>query len=104
MVAETGGVVCTWPLKWMSITYNTSRETIYDWAQENLEISRQIGIEHVGLGTDGGGALPEMVEGYESILDLPELVESMDEVGFKRNGIAAYMGGNLFRIIKKCIG
>jgi microsomal dipeptidase-like Zn-dependent dipeptidase len=103
MVAETGGVVCTWPLGWY-VDENHHRMSFLDWAEENLEIAREIGIEHVGLGTDGGGVLPEMVEGYASILDLPKLVEAMDEVGFKRSEIAAYMGGNLFRVIKQCIG
>ena len=104
MVAETGGMVCTWPLSWVSPTYNLSRQSILDWAKENLEIAREIGFEHIGLGTDGGGGLPELVDGYTSILDLPKLVVAMDEVGFKRSEIEAYMGGNLLRVIKKCIG
>ena len=103
MVAETGGVICTWPLKWEG-SNGSSRLTIHDWAKENLEIAREIGIEHVGLGTDGGGVLPLMVDDYSSILDLPKLVEAMDEVGLKRSEIEAYMGGNLFRVIKQCIG
>ena len=98
MVAETGGVVCTWPLSY------GNRTSFLDWANETVEIARQIGIEHVGLGTDGGGGLPDLIEGYGSILDLPKLVEAMEEVGLKRSEIAAYMGGNLFRIIKQCIG
>ncbi len=97
MVAKTGGVVCTWPLSY------ENRATFIDWAEEILEISEEIGIDHVGLGTDGGGGLPELIEGYNSILDLPNLVEAMDEVGFKREEIAAYMGGNLFRVIKQCM-
>ncbi len=60
--------------------------------------------QHIALGTDGGGVLPEMVGGDKSILDLPKLVIAVDEVGFKRSEIAAYMGGNLFRVIKQCIG
>jgi membrane dipeptidase len=103
MVAETGGMVCTWPLGWYSDASH-HRTSFLDWAEENLEIARRIGIEHVGLGTDGGGGLPELIEGYGSILDLPKLVVAMEEVGFKRSEIAAYMGGNLFRIIKQCIG
>jgi len=103
MVAETGGVICTWPLKWY-FDENNHRTTVLNWAEENLEIAQRIGIEHLALGTDGGGVLPEMVDSYESILDLPKLVAAMDEVGFKRREITAYMGGNLFRVIKKCIG
>ncbi len=104
MIADTGGLVCTWPLKWESPKYNSSRETIFDWAQENFEIAQRIGFEHIALGTDGGGLLPEMVDNYESILDLPKLVIAMHRVGFKRSEIEAYMGGNLLRVIKKCIG
>jgi membrane dipeptidase len=103
MVADTGGVVCTWPLKWERED-GTGRLTLSDWAEENLQIANLIGIEHIGLGTDGGGVLPEMVDGYESILDLPKLAKAMDKVGFKCSEIAAYMGGNMLRVIKKCIG
>ena len=103
MIAETGGVVCTWPMGWY-VDDSHHRTSFLDWAKENLEIAREIGIEHVGLGTDGGGGLPALIDDYESILDLPKLVEAMDEVGFKRSEIAAYMGGNLFRVMKQCIG
>jgi membrane dipeptidase len=101
MVAETGGVVCTWPA---SFPQHGFRIDVLDWAEENLEIAREIGIEHIGLGTDGGGVLPDLLSDYESLLDLPKLVEAMDAVGFKRSEIEAYMGGNLFRVIKQCIG
>ncbi len=103
MVAETGGVVCTWPLGWY-VDDSQHRMSFLDWAKENLEIVRKIGIEHVGLGTDGGGGLPDLVDGYGSILDLPNLVEAMNEVGFKRRELEAYMGGNSLRIIRQCIG
>ena len=79
------------------------RTRILDWAEEIREIAQEIGIEHVGLGTDGGGGVPYLLEDYTSILDLPELVEAMKEVGFKRSEIQAYMGGNLFRVIQQCI-
>ena len=103
MVAKTGGVICTWPLKWVRDD-GSGRLTLYDWAEENYEIKKRLGSEHIALGTDGGGVLPAMVDGYESILDLSKLVEAMDEVGFKRKEIAAYMGGNVYRVLKKCIG
>jgi len=103
MVASTGGVICTWPLKWEKEGYS-GRLNFSDWAEENYKMKERLGSQHIALGTDGGGVLPEMVEGYESILDLPKLVKAMDEVGFKRSEITAYMGGNLFRVIKQCIG
>ncbi len=43
------------------------------------------------------------IEGYTSILDLPKLVETMDEVGFKGSDTEAYFGGNLLRIIKQSL-
>ncbi len=102
MIAETDGVVCTWPLAWE--VGENHRTSFLDWASENLEIAQRIGIEHVGLGTDGGGGLPYLIEGYRSILDLPKLVKAMGEVGFKRMEIKKYMGGNLLRVIKRCLG
>jgi len=103
LIADTGGLICTWPLKWVRDN-GPGRLTLEDWATENYEMKRNLGIEHIALGTDGGGLLPEMVEGYTSILDLPKLVIAMSEVGFKRSEIQAYMGGNMLRVIKQCIG
>jgi membrane dipeptidase len=103
MIAATGGIICTWPLKWWR-NDGSGRLTVDDWAKENYEMKKRLGVEHIALGTDGGGILPYFVDGYESILDLPKLVEEMEEVGFKRSEIAAYMGGNLFQVIKQCIG
>jgi len=102
MVAKTGGIVCTWPLR-LENDWN-KRLTILDWAKENYEMKKRLGKEHIGLGTDGAGVLPQRVEGYTSILDLPKLVGAMHEAGFKRNEIDDYMGKNLFRVLKQSIG
>ena len=98
-IADTGGVVCTWPVQ------GPGRTTFSDWAREIQEIAGAIGIEHVGLGTDGGGIgnLAPVINGYQSILDLPKLVEAMDGVGLKRRDIALYMGKNFRRVMKKCV-
>ena len=61
-IAKTGGVVCTWPM-----AFNRSgqmRRTFSDWARETLEMKKRLGIDHVGLGTDGGGNIPRLIEGY----------------------------------------
>jgi membrane dipeptidase len=102
IIAKTNGVVCTWPMS--SQPVDSHRTSFLDWAAENLEIAQTIGIDHVGLGTDGGGSLTPLIEGYESILDLPKLADAMDKVGFKPSEISAYMGGNMLRIIKQCLG
>jgi microsomal dipeptidase-like Zn-dependent dipeptidase len=104
MVVATGGVVCTWPLAWSSDAIPYSRTTILDWARENYTMKTRLGSEHIGLGTDGGGVLPARVDGYASILDLPKLIDAMFEVGFKRREVEKYMGWNLFRVLKQCIG
>jgi hypothetical protein len=58
----------------------------------------------VGLGTDGGGigSLAPLIDGYESILDLPKLEEAMEGVG--SIDISSYMGGNFKAVMKKCVG
>jgi membrane dipeptidase len=101
-IAKTDGVVCTWPLAYTRGA--TIRITFSDWAKEILEMKNRLGIEHVGLGTDGGGGLPGLVEGYRDIGDLLKLVKAMQEVGFSHAEIAAYMGGNFHRALRSCIG
>ena len=105
-IAETGGVVCTWPVQACNSQGKCSRTTFDDWAAETKGIAGALGIAHIGLGTDGGGIgnLAKLIDGYESILDLPKLVEAMEEAGLKRKEIAAYMGENIKAVIKKCIG
>ena len=61
-------------------------------------------MDHVGLGTDGGGGLPRFVEDYRDMRDLARLVKAMQDMGFTRDEIAAYMGGNTQRVLKACIG
>ena len=101
-VAKTGGVVCTWPLAYIGA--GIIRMTFLDWANEILRMKRQLGMEHVGLGTDGGGNLPKLIEGYRDVRDLVRLVAAMQEVGLSRDEIAAYMGGNFYRVLQSYIG
>jgi len=102
VIANTGGMVCTWPIKRRREDYR--RETFLDWAKEILEMKKRIGIEHVGLGTDGGGHLPDTVDGYDDVRDLRKLAAAMREVGLSRDDIAAYMGGNFYRVFKAYTG
>jgi len=101
-IAKTGGVVCTWT--WGMTRGKTKRETFRDWAAEIMEMKRRIGMEHVGLGTDGGGGIPRFVRGYRDIRDLARLASAMQEAGFTGSEIAAYMGGNTYRVLEACIG
>ncbi len=102
LIAKTGGVVCTWPM-----AFNRSmqvRRTFLDWAREVLEMKKRLGINHVGLGTDGGGNIPRLIEGYRDIGDLPRLDRAMEEVGLTAEDVRAYMGGNVHRLLQTCIG
>ncbi|HUL22855.1 MAG TPA: membrane dipeptidase [Thermodesulfobacteriota bacterium] len=101
-IAKTGGVVCTWPLAYTRGA--TTRITFSDWAKEIREMKSRLGIEHIGLGTDGGGDLPGFIEGYRDIGDLQKLIMAMQEVGLSHDDIAAYMGRNFHRVLRSCIG
>lgn len=102
MVARTGGVVCTWPMAYEGKTVR--RITFLDWAREILEMKKRLGMDHVGLGTDGGGNLPGLIDGYRDICDLVQLMKAMQEVDFSQGEIAAFMGGNFRRVLQSCIG
>jgi len=101
-VAKTGGVVCTWPFAYDRP--DQKRRTFLDWAREILEMKKRLGMEHVGLGTDGGGNIPRLIEGYRDVRDLSQLVAAMQAVGLSLEDIKAYLGGNVYRVLQKCIG
>lgn len=101
-IAGTGGQVCTWPLR---TSYGDwQRATLDDWARETVEIRRRLGIEHVGLGTDGGGGLPRRVDGYAGYRDLARLADALAAAGMSEGDIRAYMGGNFVRVFARCAG
>ena len=100
-IARTGGLVCTWPLAYSG--KNSQRTTIKHWAEEIVLMKARLGIEHCGLGTDGGGGLPRFVKGWESIASLPDLIGEMREAGLTQDDIAAYVGGNFLRLLGKCM-
>jgi membrane dipeptidase len=100
LIAKSGGVVCTWPLSLNIPDRNYKRETFLDWAKEIAAMKRRIGIEHVGLGTDSGGRLPDRIAGFKDVADLKKLAVAMIETGLTREDVVAYMGGNFLRVFK----
>jgi membrane dipeptidase len=102
LIVKTGGVVCTWPFGFDRP--DQRRKTFADWAGEILEMKKRLGMDHVGLGTDGGGGIPRFIEGYRDVRDLTRLVGAMQDAGLSPEDIRAYMGGNVFRVLQKCIG
>ena len=100
-IAKTGGIVCTWPFAYSGNT--AQRTTLRHWAEEIVQLKARLGIEHCGLGTDGGGGLPRLVKGWKSIASLPDLIVAMREAGLTQEDIAAYVGGNFLRILDRCL-
>ncbi len=80
------------------------RLTFLDWAKEILEMKKRLGMEHVGLGTDGGGHLSRFVDGFKDVGDLVHLVKAMQELSFTQDEIAAYMGRNFYRVLQSYLG
>ena len=101
-IAKKGGVICTWPLAYTRPS--AKRETFRDWAVELLEMKRRLGVEHLGIGTDGGGSLPALIQGYRDVRDLATLARTMREVGFSPEEIAAVFGGNFRRVFLQAVG
>jgi microsomal dipeptidase-like Zn-dependent dipeptidase len=100
-VAKTGGVVCTWPFAYVG--KSSERTTLRHWAEEISMMKSRLGIEHCGLGTDGGGGLPRVVDGWKSIASLPRLMDAMRGVGLSQSDVAAIVGGNFLRVLSKCL-
>jgi membrane dipeptidase len=101
-LAKKGGVICTWPLAYTRS--NAKRDTFRDWAVELLEMKRRLGVAHVGIGTDGGGSLPALIQGYRDVRDLATLARTMREVGFSAAEIAAIFGGNIHHVFQQAVG
>jgi microsomal dipeptidase-like Zn-dependent dipeptidase len=100
-VAKTGGIVCTWPLRYTHEGWR--RESFYDWAEEIVQMKSRLGIEHVALGTDGGGMMPGLIASYRDYRDLPKLAAAMGKAGLSAGDIQAYMSGNFLRVLYACV-
>lgn len=102
LIVKKGGLICTWPYAYKMNSYE--RLTFLDWAKEIYEMKKRFGIEHIGLGTDGGGRIPKVIKNYGSICDLVYLVEALQKISLSKEEISAYMGGNFYRLLRQCIG
>jgi membrane dipeptidase len=101
LIAKTGGLICTWPLAYSK--GSNPRTSLKHWAEEILQMKQRLGIEHCGLGTDGGGNLPQKVIGWESIASLPNLIGAMRAADLSQDDIDAYVGGNFLRLLNRCM-
>jgi len=99
-IVETGGVVCSWPLAYDGNQFD--RLTFADWVEEIKVFKTYFGMRHIGLGTDGGGGLPDMIQGWEDISDIGLLADAMRVGGLGTLEISAFMGLNFLRVFTRC--
>lgn len=102
LVARGGGLVCTWPFAYRG--NRSQRTTLREWAAEVVRMKSRLGIEHCALGTDGGGGLPRMVDGWSSIDSLPALLAELRAAGLSTDDVAAFAGGNFLRVLSRSLG
>ena len=67
-------------------------------------MKNHLGMDHVGLGTDGGGVLPAWVTGYGNVESLSLLADAMRRAGLNEDDLRAYFGGNLRRVLSQTAG
>jgi len=117
-VAERGGVIgaCLYP------NVIGGKETTQEaFCKMVVRLVDQVGIEHVGLGSDctrnwdpsyveflrdgrwqprSGASWPEWPEWFSSPLDLPELSNALSDAGLGDDQLAAVMGENWLRLFE----
>jgi len=91
IVAQTGGVVGIWTLV-------GAFKTLNDWAEGVARAVDGLGTDHVGIGSDIGGAPANLVTDYR---DFPILLKKLRERGFSAEEIGKIAGGNYVRVFNR---
>jgi membrane dipeptidase len=99
-IVETGGVVCTYPLR-DPLPEPYSRLTLTDWVEEVQLFKSEFGIRHIGLGPDSGGGVPRMPE-WVNIGSVQDLEGKMRFAGLGTLEISAFMSLNFLRVFTRC--
>jgi membrane dipeptidase len=88
VIATTGGVIGIWPIKEIFGTFKA-------YADGFARMADQVGVDHVGLGTDRLGLLgPSIIESYA---ELPQLAAAL-RARFTAEETAKLLGGNYQRV------
>ena len=66
-------------------------------------IVKQIGVDHVGVGSDFDG-FGGYLKGLEDASKMPNLTQGLLDRGYKADEIGKIMGGNYLRIIQQVCG
>lgn len=94
--------VCQDLTRHRSNTDEFDRLTFAGWVEEINVFKTYFGIRHIGLGTDGGSGLPDMIQGWEDISDVGLLTGAMRAGGLGALEISAFMGLNFLRVFTRC--
>ncbi|HKM63127.1 MAG TPA: membrane dipeptidase [Acidisphaera sp.] len=88
-VADTGGVIGIWP----PVNIFASIPAL---AAGMARMAEQVGVDHVGLGTDMGGLIGgSCLDRYESV---PHLADALLRIGFGPDDVGKLLGGNYARV------
>jgi microsomal dipeptidase-like Zn-dependent dipeptidase len=93
-IAATGGVIGIG--FWKTATCGTDGKAI---AQAIRHVADLVGVEHVGLGSDFDGAVPEPFDAT----GLVEITDALIEAGFSDEEIGLIMGGNVVRVLRQVL-
>jgi len=88
LIALTGGVVGIWGIA-------TPSESLSHLTDRVSRAVDAVGMDHVGLGSDVGGAAHNIWSDYASF---PQIVRSLRQKGFSVEDIAKIAGGNYVRV------
>ncbi len=103
-IAATGGLICLWPFG-LSVDSEGRRikRTMEMWAAEVKAVKQRFGMKHAALGTDSGGNLPHLVEGWSGLSSWPVLYRALQKAGLTGSELRAFFHGNLKRIWKESL-
>ncbi|MFC4274428.1 dipeptidase [Achromobacter aloeverae] len=89
LVADTCGVIGVWPVA-------GTFPTLAAMAQGMRALADEVGVAHVGLGSDMLGLLgPSVLDSYRK---LPLLAQALRDAGFSEQDASAILGGNYARV------
>ncbi len=94
LVAQTGGVVGIW-------TIVGSFRSWSDWVDGVAWTADGVGVDHVGIGSDIGGAAKNHLTDYR---DFPLVLKLLRERGFSPEEIGKIVGGNYVRVFNRSTG
>jgi len=92
-IADGGGVVGLWPL-WSEFSH------LDLYADQLIVMTKQLGIEHVGVGTDMHGLPRSVIPTYA---EYAQLADVLARRGLAAAAVDAVLGGNYIRVLREAM-